>query len=47
MQGEMVVNAPLVAGVVERAILGGFREHLSEQAKAVERFSAGPAGGTG
>lgn len=41
MQGEMVVHAPLVAGVVERAILGGFREHMIQQAKAVERFAAG------
>jgi hypothetical protein len=41
MKGEMVVQAPLVAGVVERAILGGFREHMKEQAKVVERFAAG------
>jgi Protein of unknown function (DUF2505) len=44
MEGEMVVHAPLVAGVVERAILGGFREHLKEQAKVVERFATGTTG---
>ena len=41
MQGEMVVHAPLVAGAVERTILGGFREHMKEQAKATERFANG------
>ena len=43
MQGELVVSAPLVAGLVERAILVGFREHMSEQAKIVERFATGSA----
>jgi Protein of unknown function (DUF2505) len=46
MQGEMVVSAPLVAGLVERAILVGFREHMGEQAKVVERFAAGIGTGT-
>jgi len=40
MEGELVVRAPLVAGVVEKAIVGGFREHMAEEAAAVERFTA-------
>ena len=44
MQGEMVVSVPLVAGVVERAIMIGFREHMNEQAKVVERFATTTAG---
>jgi hypothetical protein len=43
MQGEMVVSVPLVAGVVERAIMIGFREHMNEQAKVLERFATGTA----
>jgi hypothetical protein len=46
MQGEMVVSVPLVAGVVERAIMIGFREHMNEQAKVVERFATGEETGT-
>jgi hypothetical protein len=46
MEGEMVVSVPLVAGVVERAIMIGFREHMNEQAKVVDRFATGTATGT-
>lgn len=38
MDGELVVKALLVSGVVERAIVSGFGEHMKEQANAVERM---------
>ncbi len=41
MDGELVVNALLVAGAIEKAIVSGFKEHVAEQAKAVERMAAG------
>ncbi len=40
MEGELVVNALLVAGAIEKAIMSGFEEHIAEQAKAVERLAA-------
>jgi hypothetical protein len=39
MDGELVVSALLVAGVIEKAIVSGFKEHMVEQAKAVERLA--------
>jgi Protein of unknown function (DUF2505) len=41
MDGEMRVHAPLVAGLVERAIVSGLRDHLVEQATVIERFVKG------
>ena len=41
MHGEIVVHAPLVAGLVERVIVSGFRDNLNEQAEAIERFVKG------
>jgi hypothetical protein len=38
MKGDLVVHAPLVAGVVERSIVSGFRDHVAEEAKAIEIF---------
>jgi len=38
MDGEMRVHAPVVAGLVERAIVMGLREHMVEEAKVIERF---------
>ncbi|MGO9344314.1 MAG: DUF2505 family protein [Acidimicrobiales bacterium] len=40
MDGELVVNALLVAGAIEKTIVSGFKEHIAEQAKAVERLAA-------
>lgn len=39
MDGELKVNVLLVAGVIEKAIVSGFEEHMTEQAKAVERMT--------
>lgn len=36
VEGDLRVRAPLVAGSVERAIVSGLREHLEEQAHAVD-----------
>jgi hypothetical protein len=41
MDGELAVKALLVAGAIEKAIVSGFKEHVAEQAKAVERLTAG------
>jgi hypothetical protein len=38
MDGDIVVHVPLVASTVERAIVNGFREHMAEEAAAIERF---------
>jgi hypothetical protein len=38
MRGELVVHAPLVASAVERSIVSGFRDHMAEEAAAIERF---------
>jgi hypothetical protein len=38
MKGDLVVHAPLVAAVVERSIVSGLRDHVAEQANAIERF---------
>jgi Protein of unknown function (DUF2505) len=40
MTGELKVHVPLVASTVERAIVNGLKEHLTEQAAAIERFIA-------
>lgn len=40
-EGDLRVRAPLVAGMVERAIVSGLREHLAAEAGLVERFLAG------
>jgi Protein of unknown function (DUF2505) len=40
MEGGLVVHVPLVASTVERAIVSGFREHMAEEAAAIERFTA-------
>jgi len=42
MDGELAVQALLVAGAIERAILSGFKEHMVEMAKAVERLAEEP-----
>ena len=39
MDGGLKVKALLVAGVIEKAIVSGFEEHMAEQAKAVERMT--------
>jgi hypothetical protein len=39
MDGELVVKALLVSGVIEKAIVSGFAEHMVEQAKAVEHLA--------
>jgi hypothetical protein len=39
-EGDLVVHFPLVAGAVERAILAGLRQHMSEHAAHVERWAA-------
>jgi hypothetical protein len=39
-EGEVAVRVPIVGGSVERAIVSGLREHLSEETKVVERFLA-------
>lgn len=46
MKGDLVVHAPLVAGVVEKAIISGFSDHMKEEAVAIERFlgASGHAG---
>jgi hypothetical protein len=38
MEGDLKVNAPLVAGAVERVIVNGLKEHMADQAKAIEAF---------
>jgi hypothetical protein len=44
MKGDLVVHAPLVAAVVERSIVSGFRDHIAEEAVAIENFlgASGP-----
>jgi hypothetical protein len=43
MKGDLVVHAPIVASVVERSIISGFRDHVAEEAHAIERFvESGP-----
>ena len=39
MDGELRVQALLVAGAIEKAIVSGFKEHMVEMAKAVERLA--------
>lgn len=39
-EGDLVVHFPLVAGAVERAILAGLRQHMSEHAAHVARWAA-------
>jgi hypothetical protein len=39
-EGEVAVRVPIVGGSVERAIVSGLREHLSEETRVVERFLA-------
>ena len=41
--GEGQLGGDQHAGVVERAIMIGFREHMNEQAKVVEGFATGAA----
>lgn len=41
IEGELVVHAPLVAGAVERAILMGLRQNMSEQAKLIATWADG------
>ena len=43
-EGELRVRAPLVAGSVERALVGDLRQHLAAEAPAVDAFVAGRAG---
>jgi Protein of unknown function (DUF2505) len=38
IKGDLVVHAPLFAGAVERSILGGLRDHMVEEAEALEKF---------
>lgn len=46
-EGEVAVRVPIVGGSVERAIVSGLREHLSEETGVVERFLAdGASSGT-
>jgi hypothetical protein len=44
VEGDLKVRAPLVAGAVERAIVSGLREHLEEQAPAVDDFLRSSSG---
>ena len=39
-EGDVAVRVPIVGGSVERAIVSGLREHLSEETRVVERFLA-------
>lgn len=41
MEGNLKVNAPLVAGAVERVIVNGLKEHMTEEARAIEKFTNG------
>lgn len=41
VEGELKVRAALVGGAVERAIVSGLREHLDEQAPAVDALLDG------
>lgn len=38
MEGDLTVHAPLVARVVENAIVSGLRGHMAEQSRVIERF---------
>lgn len=40
MEGEVVVRYPLVAGLVERGIISGLRQHMGEEAMLLERWAA-------
>jgi len=40
-EGDLKVHFPLVAGAVERAIVMGLRQHMSEHAAHVARWAAG------
>lgn len=40
MTGELKVHVPLVAPPVERAIVSGLKEHMPQEAQAIERFVA-------
>ena len=42
MDGVLAVQALLVAGAIERAIVSGFKEHMVEMAKAAERLADEP-----
>lgn len=37
---ELVVHFPMLGGAVERAIAGGFRQHLGQQAELLSRWAA-------
>jgi hypothetical protein len=37
-EGDVAVRVPIVGGSIERAIVSGLREHLSEETGVVERF---------
>lgn len=39
-EGELRVRAMFVAGAVERAIVGGLRDHLGEETAVIERWVA-------
>ncbi len=43
-EGEVRVRAPLVGGAVERAIVSGLEEHLTDEVALVERWLAGATG---
>jgi hypothetical protein len=40
-EGDLNVRVPIVGGAVERAIISGMREHLTEEISVVESFLAG------
>lgn len=42
--GELKVRAPLVAGTVERTLVGDLRSHLAGEVAAVEAYAADAAG---
>lgn len=37
VEGDLVIHYPVVGRLVERAILTGMRQHLSEEARLLER----------
>ncbi|MCU1373923.1 MAG: hypothetical protein JWO68_1209, partial [Actinomycetia bacterium] len=38
VEAELTVKWPIVGGLVERAIVSGFKEHLAEEAELVARW---------
>ncbi|HEX6417308.1 MAG TPA: DUF2505 family protein [Acidimicrobiales bacterium] len=44
LTGRLEVRALMVAGVVERAIVSGLREHMADEVVAVDRFLAAAGG---